>query len=188
MTGMTISGAAVSDLSAARTAHDVETSGHFARLRFPRGFLWGAATSAYQIEGAVHADGRGESIWDRFSHTPGKTLHGDTGDVACDHYHRYQHDLDLMKRLGLRSYRFSIAWPRVLPAGAGRVNQKGLDFYRRLVDGLLQRGIRPMATLYHWDLPQALQDRGGWPNRESSHCGRFSRGESILSRPRRCSA
>jgi beta-glucosidase len=166
MTGMAISGAAVRDVRAACAAHDAEAAGHGALLRFPTGFLWGAATSAYQIEGAVHADGRGESIWDRFSHTPGKTLHGDTGDVACDHYHRYRQDLALMQHLGLRSYRFSIAWPRVQPAGTGRVNQKGLDFYRRLVDGLLQRGIHPMATLYHWDLPQPLQDRGGWPNRE----------------------
>src|SRR5256714_4049813 len=166
MTGMTISAAAASDVRAARAAHDAEGAGPGALLRFPTGFLWGAATSAYQIEGAVHADGRGESIWDRFSHTPGKILHGNTGDVACDHYHRYRHDLDLMQRLGLRSYRFSIAWPRVQPAGTGRVNQKGLDFYRRLVDGLLQRGIHPMATFYPWDLPQALQDRGGWPNRE----------------------
>jgi beta-glucosidase len=134
--------------------------------RFPTGFLWGAATSAYQIEGAAKADGRGESVWDRFSHTAGKTRNGDTGDVACDHYHRYEQDLDLLRELGIQSYRFSIAWPRVLPSGAGAVNQKGLDFYKRLADGLNKRGIRAMATLFHWDLPQALQDQGGWENRD----------------------
>jgi beta-glucosidase len=135
---------------------------------FPQSFLWGVATSAYQIEGAVHEDGRGESIWDRFSHTPGKTKNGATGDVADDHYHRYNDDLDLMHSLGIQSYRFSVAWPHILPDGAGPVNQKGLDFYRRLVDGLLQRAIRPMATLFHWDLPQALQDQGGWENRDTA--------------------
>ena len=140
--------------------------------RFPDGFLWGAATAAYQVEGAAREDGRGPSIWDTFSHTPGRTFHGDTGDVACDHYHRLDEDLDLMAWLGLGAYRFSIAWPRVMPAGAGQVNQAGLDFYRRLVDGLLARGIRPVATLYHWDLPQALQDRGGWASRDTA--GRFA--------------
>jgi beta-glucosidase len=136
------------------------------RIQFPDGFVWGAATAAYQIEGAVHADGRGASIWDTFSHMPGNIVHGDTGDVACDHYHRLEDDLDLMHDLGLRAYRFSIAWPRVLPDGTGQVNEKGLDFYDRLVDGLLDRGITPFATLYHWDLPQALQDRGGWEHRD----------------------
>src|SRR5437588_9344123 len=131
---------------------------------FPVGFFWGAATAAYQIEGAAGEDGRGESIWDRFSHTPGKTLNGDTGDVACDHYHRYQEDAALMERLGLKTYRFSIAWPRLFPAGSGPLNQKGLDFYSRLTDALLAAGIVPVPTLYHWDLPQALQDAGGWPN------------------------
>jgi len=138
-------------------------------LRFPDGFGWGAATSAYQIEGATKEDGRGASVWDTFSHTPGNTLGGDTGDVAADHYHRYPEDLDLMRGLGLRSYRFSIAWPRVQPDGSGRVNQRGLDFYRRLVDGLHERGIAPMATLFHWDLPQVLQDEGGWESRQVAY-------------------
>jgi beta-glucosidase len=135
-------------------------------LAFPDGFAWGAATSAYQIEGAVHDDGRGASIWDTFSHTSGKIVDGSTGDVACDHYHRWAADLDLLKSLNVRSYRFSIAWPRILPDGTGTVNQRGLDFYKRLVDGLHQRGIAPLATLFHWDLPQALQDKGGWENRD----------------------
>ncbi|MCM0677910.1 GH1 family beta-glucosidase [Micromonospora phytophila] len=138
-------------------------------LRFPLGFGWGAATSAYQIEGAAKEDGRGESVWDTFSRTPGRTRNGDTGDVAADHYHRYAEDLDLMRDLGLRSYRFSISWPRILPDGAGAPNQRGLDFYRRLVDGLHERGIAPMATLFHWDLPQALQDAGGWESRDVAH-------------------
>jgi beta-glucosidase len=135
-------------------------------FRFPDSFLWGAATAAYQVEGAPLADGAGPSIWHRFSHTPGRTLNGDTGDVACDHYHRYQEDVALMKDLGLGAYRFSISWSRILPEGTGRVNQAGLDFYRRLVDALREAGIRPMATLYHWDLPAALDDRGGWLNRD----------------------
>jgi beta-glucosidase len=135
-------------------------------LRFPGGFGWGASTSAYQIEGAAAEDGRAPSIWDTFSHTPGKVAGGDTGDVAADHYHRYPEDLDLMKRLGLTSYRFSVSWPRVVPAGTGPVNQRGLDFYKRLVDGLRERAIAPVVTLFHWDLPQALQDRGGWVNRD----------------------
>ncbi|WBB80261.1 GH1 family beta-glucosidase [Micromonospora sp. WMMD882] len=138
-------------------------------LRFPPDFGWGAATSAYQVEGATKDDGRGESVWDTFSRTPGRTHGGDTGDVAADHYHRYPTDLDLMRDIGLRSYRFSIAWPRVQPDGAGTPNQRGLDFYRRLVDGLHERGIAPMATLFHWDLPQALQDLGGWENRDTAH-------------------
>jgi beta-glucosidase len=138
-------------------------------IRFPEGFLWGAATAAYQIEGAVDEDGRGPSIWDTFSHTPGRVLRGDTGDVACDHYHRWEDDLDLLVDLGVTSYRFSVAWPRVIPAGDGIVNAAGLDFYDRLVDGLVARGIAPMTTLYHWDLPQALQDaRGGWANRDTA--------------------
>ena len=136
--------------------------------RFPADFVWGAATSAYQIEGSPLADGAGPSIWQRFSHTPGKMTNGDTGDVACDHYHRYREDVGLMREIGLNAYRFSISWSRVLPSGTGQVNEKGLDFYRRLVDALLEAKIRPMATLYHWDLPAALDDRGGWLNRDSA--------------------
>jgi beta-glucosidase len=135
-------------------------------LTFPDGFVWGASTSAYQIEGAAAEDGRGPSVWDTFSHTLGKVRGGDTGDVAADHYHRMPDDLDLMKGLGLQSYRFSISWSRVLPTGRGAVNAKGLDFYKRLVDGLGERGIAAVATLFHWDLPQALQDLGGWENRD----------------------
>jgi beta-glucosidase len=131
----------------------------------PAGFVWGAATAAYQIEGAARADGRGESIWDRFSHTPGKTTNGDTGDIACDHYHRWSQDVQLMSDLGLRAYRFSVAWSRVLPDGTGAINDAGLAFYERLVDALLAAGITPWITLYHWDLPQPLEDAGGWPNR-----------------------
>jgi len=137
-------------------------------LRFPEGFLWGAATAAYQVEGAVQEDGRRPSIWDIFSHTPGKTFHGDTGDIACDQYHRLEADLDLLVELGIPAYRFSVAWPRVIPSGRGAINQAGLDYYRRLVDGLLQRGITPVLTLYHWDLPQALQDEGGWTRRDTA--------------------
>ena len=135
---------------------------------FPRDFVWGAATAAYQIEGAWNEDGKGESIWDRFSHTPGTILNGDTGDVACDHYHLWAEDIELMKELGLKAYRFSVSWPRVLPNGSGEINQAGIDFYKRLVDALLEAEITPYATLYHWDLPQAIQDRGGWPDRSSS--------------------
>lgn len=137
--------------------------------RFPAGFVWGAATSAYQIEGSPLADGAGPSIWQRFAHTPGMMANGDHGDVACDHYRRYKDDVQLMRALGLHSYRFSIAWSRVLPEGTGRVNQKGLDFYARLVDELLANGIEPNATLFHWDLPAALDDRGGWLNRDIAH-------------------
>jgi beta-glucosidase len=131
---------------------------------FPDSFLWGCATAAYQIEGSPLADGAGPSIWQRFAHTPGMTRDGDTGDVACDHYRRWREDIGLMRELGLNAYRFSVSWSRVLPEGRGRVNQAGLDFYSRLVDGLLEAGITPMATLYHWDLPAALDDRGGWLN------------------------
>jgi beta-glucosidase len=134
---------------------------------FPERFVWGAATAAYQIEGAAQEDGRGESIWDRFSHTPGNTLNGETGDVAIDHYHRWRSDIKIMSELGLGAYRLSTAWPRILPEGRGQVNQKGLDFYDRLVDGLLERDIAPWITLYHWDLPQVLEDEGGWRNRST---------------------
>ena len=149
-------------------------------VKFPVDFLWGAATAAYQIEGAWNEDGKGESIWDRFSHTPGKIRDGDTGDVACDHYHRYRDDIALMRQLGLKAYRFSISWPRVIPNGWGAVNPAGLDFYDRLVDELLAANIQPFVTLYHWDLPQALQDRGGWPRRDL--CGWFADYAALMAR------
>jgi beta-glucosidase len=137
-------------------------------LAFPRDFLWGVATAAYQIEGAHAEDGRGESIWDRFAATPGRIEDGSDGRVACDHYHRWRDDVALMRSLGVMAYRFSVAWPRVLPNGQGAVNARGLDFYDRLVDGLLEAGLQPFVTLNHWDLPQALQDRGGWAARDTS--------------------
>jgi len=143
-----------------------------AEMRFPDNFLWGAATASYQIEGAVGEDGKGESIWDRFCRDPGKVHGGDTGDVACDHYHRYLDDVAMMQEIGLKTYRFSTAWPRIFPSGKGKVNKNGLDFYERLIDALLGDGIEPALTLYHWDLPQALQDRGGWENRDTA--GYFS--------------
>jgi len=135
---------------------------------FPSNFLWGAATAAYQVEGSPLADGAGASIWHRFSHTPGRVRDGDTGDVACDHYRRFREDVALMRELGLGAYRFSIAWGRVLPEGTGRINERGLDFYRRLVDALREAGIAPVVTLYHWDLPAALDDRGGWLNPDAA--------------------
>ena len=135
---------------------------------FPQGFLWGAATAAYQVEGAVHEDGRGETIWDRFCRVPGAISDGGTGDVACDHYHRWRDDVENMRDLRLSAYRFSTAWSRVFPQGRGKLNRKGLDFYEALVDGLLAAGIQPALTLYHWDLPQALQDAGGWTNRDTA--------------------
>ncbi|AXI77115.1 GH1 family beta-glucosidase [Peterkaempfera bronchialis] len=144
----------------------------------PDDFVWAAATAAYQIEGAVEEDGRSPSIWDTFSHTPGKVDNGDTGDIACDHYHRWPEDLGLMDRLGLGAYRFSIAWPRVMPEGGGAVNPAGLAFYDRLTDALLEAGITPYPTLYHWDLPQAQQDRGGWPERETAE--RFAEYASVV--------
>ena len=149
-------------------------------LSFPDGFIWGAATSAYQIEGAWNEDGKGESIWDRFSHTPGTIEDGSTGDVSCDHYHRWREDIALMKELGLEAYRFSVSWPRILPAGRGKVNQAGIDFYSRLVDGLLEAGIQPFPTLYHWDLPQGLQDEGGWEARSTAEA--FVEYADVLSR------
>ena len=135
---------------------------------FPEGFVWGAATAAYQIEGAVTEDGRGPSIWDTFSHTPGRTRNGDTGDVAADHYHRWEEDMQHLSDLGVGAYRFSIAWSRIQPTGSGPALQAGLDFYSRLVDELIARGIAPVATLYHWDLPQTLEDAGGWPARDTA--------------------
>ncbi len=136
--------------------------------KFPDGFLWGVSTAAYQIEGAVREDGRGPSIWDTFSHHPGKILGGDNGDVACDHYHRWPEDVALMRELGIGAYRLSTAWSRILPEGRGRVNDKGLEFYDRLIDGILEAGIEPWICLYHWDLPQSLEDRGGWQNRDTA--------------------
>jgi beta-glucosidase len=137
-------------------------------VKFPERFIWGAATSAYQIEGAWNEDGRGLSIWDTFSHKPGKTHNGESGDVATDHYHRSREDVNLMSEIGLKAYRFSISWTRILPEGKGQVNPRGLDFYSRLVDALLEKGITPYPTLFHYDLPQALQDQGGWANRDTA--------------------
>ncbi|NJQ07926.1 GH1 family beta-glucosidase [Streptomyces lonarensis] len=147
-------------------------------LEFPSDFLWGTATASYQIEGAAREGGRTPSIWDTFSHTPGKVQAGDTGDVACDHYHRWAEDLDLVKELGIGAYRFSTSWSRVQPTGRGPALQSGLDFYRRLTDGLLERGITPVVTLYHWDLPQELEDAGGWPERETAE--RFAEYATIM--------
>lgn len=136
-------------------------------VQFPKDMKWGVATASYQIEGAVKEGGRGPSIWDTFSKTPGKVVNGDNGDVACDSYHRYEEDIEILDELGVQFYRFSVAWPRIFPDGSGEVNQEGLDYYHRLVDGLLEKGIEPMCTLYHWDLPQTLQDNGGWASRET---------------------
>ncbi len=135
-------------------------------IQFPEDFVWGAATAAYQVEGAAFEDGKGESIWDRFSHVPGNVERNETGDVACDQYHRYPEDIKLMQEMDLQAYRFSISWPRIYPQGTGAINEKGLDHYDRMVDALLEAGIDPWITLYHWDLPQALHERGGWPNRD----------------------
>ena len=134
---------------------------------FPEDFVWGAATASYQIEGAYDQDNKGESIWDRFTHQKGNILNNNTGDIACDHYNRYKQDVKLMKEIGLDSYRFSVSWPRIFPNGKGKINQKGIDFYKRLTDELLKNNIKPVATLYHWDLPQALQENGGWANRDT---------------------
>jgi beta-glucosidase len=150
------------------SATDPSDAGAAETLTFPPGFVWGAATAAYQIEGAARDDGRGPSIWDTFAHTPGKVRAGHTGDVACDHYRRYPDDVRLMAELGLAAYRFSVSWPRIQPDGSGPVNPRGLDFYDRLVDELLGAGITPYVTLYHWDLPQALEDRGGWTRRQTA--------------------
>ena len=139
-----------------------------AKLIFPEGFMWGASASSFQIEGAWNEDGKGESVWDRFCHVPGNILNGDTGDVACDYYHRYADDAKLMRELGLHTQRISISWPRIYPEGTGEINQKGLDFYRRAVDAMLANGVRPFIMLYHWDLPQKLQNKGGWLNRDTA--------------------
>ncbi len=146
----------------------ITSAEHSATHAFPSGFLWGTATASYQIEGGVDEGGRGESIWDRFAHTPGRILNGDTGDVATDHYHRYREDVALMSELNLNAYRFSLAWPRLQPDGSGPLSADGVGFYERLVDELLGAGIRPWVTLYHWDLPQALEDAGGWPARDTA--------------------
>src|SRR5215469_16600299 len=148
-----------------------QTANAFVPYQFPKDFVWGVATASYQIEGGWNVDGKGESIWDRFSHTVGKVKGADTGDVACDSYHRYSEDIELARRLNLKSYRFSVSWPRIQADGRGKPNQKGLDYYKRLADTLVEAKIRPLATLYHWDLPQPLQDKGGWPNRDI--VGRF---------------
>ena len=164
-----LAGAAALVPNTVSAAEPQSASGARAARELPSDFLWGTATASYQIEGAVKEDGRGPSIWDAFSHTPGKVKNDATGDVADDHYHRYKEDVQLMKALGVKTYRFSIAWPRVFPEGSGAPNPKGLDFYNRLVDELLANGIQPFATLYHWDLPQSLQERvGGWESRETS--------------------
>ncbi len=161
--------AAVASLpAAAAPAAQAQQAAPAAGGKFPEGFLWGSATASYQVEGAVHEDGRGPSIWDTFSHTPGKTHNGDTGDVADDDYHLYKEDIALMKDLGLKTCRFSIAWPRIFPQGTGTPNPKGLDHYERFVDALREAGVEPYCTLYHWDLPQALEDKGGWQNRATS--------------------
>jgi beta-glucosidase len=158
-------GAANSASLAVSHARQFETS---SEISFPRNFFWGAATAAYQIEGAWQEDGKSESIWDRFSHTPGKIKNGDTADVACDSYHRWREDIALLRAMNLNSYRFSISWPRLQPAGSGAARSKGVDYYSRLVDALLEARIRPFVTLYHWDLPQSLEDAGGWPNRDTA--------------------
>jgi len=163
--GCSVSSKAGTGAAAAAAQFDAFSS---SEITFPKGFFWGTATAAYQIEGAWNEDGKGESVWDRFAHTAGKIKNGDTGDTTCDSYHRWRQDLALMRAMNLNSYRFSISWPRVQPSGSGAVNPKGLDYYSRLVDALLEARIRPFVTLYHWDLPQALDDAGGWPNRDTA--------------------
>ena len=149
---------------------------------FPRGFVWGAATAAYQIEGAWNLDGKGQSIWDTFTHTPGKIENNETGDVAVNHYHHFAQDFSLLKKIDIKAYRLSLSWPRILPKGKGEVNWSGLDFYDRLVDTLLALGVEPYVT-YHWDLPQALQDVGGWANRDTA--GYFADFAAVAVRPTR---
>ncbi len=154
--------------SSASSPGQAATVGTPPRSGFPAGFLWGSATASYQVEGGVHEAGRGASVWDTFSHTPGKVHLGDTGDIADDFFHRYRDDIAMMRDLGLKSFRFSVAWSRVFPTGTGKPNPQGLVFYQRMVDALLEAGIQPFCTLYHWDLPQALQDKGGWENRDTA--------------------
>ncbi len=156
----------LSGLATAKSSSTPAAQGDAAAARFPKDFLWGTATSAFQVEGAWNEDGKGESTWDRFAHTPGKIRGAANADVACDHYHRYREDIAIVKAMNLKSYRFSIAWPRIQPTGVGAPNPKGLDFYSRMVDTVLEAGLRPFCTMYHWDLPQALEDKGGWPNRD----------------------
>ena len=172
--GGLLGAAAVSSLPASTRSFGTfpQANNVFVPYQFPKDFLWGVATASYQIEGAWNMDGKGESIWDRFAHTVGKVKGGDTGDVACDSYHRYKEDVGLAKKLNVKSYRFSISWPRIQADGTGAPNPKGLDYYKRLADALQEAKIRPLATLYHWDLPQKLQDAGGWPNRDT--IGRFT--------------
>src|ERR1700739_4293852 len=172
--GGLIGAAAVSSLHASSSAFGVFPEPHnvFVPYQFPKDFVWGVATASYQIEGAWDLDEKGESIWDRFAHTVGKGKGADTGDVACDSYHRYKEDIEVAKKLNVKSYRFSVSWPRIQANGAGKPNPKGLDYYKRVTDSLHEANIRPLATLYHWDLPQALEDVGGWPNRDL--VGRFS--------------
>ena len=160
--------------------HGALAGDEIAAARFPEGFLWGMATASYQVEGAWNTDGKGESIWDRWAHGVGRVKGGDTGDVACDHYHLYQQDIALLKRLNQKSYRFSIAWSRIQPNGTGAPNQKGIDHYKRVMDAVLEGGIRPFCTLYHWDLPQWAEDKGGWPNRDLA--GYFADYAGILAR------
>ena len=181
-----LSGCSVSSNAARTAGSPAPVSSHAGQfdtsseIAFPRNFIWGTATAAYQIEGAWKEDGKGESIWDRFAHTPGKIKNGDTGDAACDSYHRWREDIALMQAMNLNSYRFSISWPRIQPAGSGPANSKGVDYYSRLVDALLDARIRPFVTLYHWDLPQALEDAGGWPNRDTA--SRFADYVDLLAR------
>ena len=167
-TGLTLGAGSLSNLAPSLLRAQPAMPAHTG-AKFPLGFLWGSATASYQVEGAVHEGGRGVSIWDTFSHTPGKTANGDTGDVADDFYHRYPEDIAMMKRMGLKTFRFSVAWPRIFPNGTGAPNQQGVDFYNKLVDTLLAAGIEPYCTLFHWDLPQVLQDQGGWESRDVAH-------------------
>ncbi|MGA8764640.1 MAG: GH1 family beta-glucosidase [Candidatus Sulfotelmatobacter sp.] len=180
---VSFSGCSESSRSSGNWASAADTAKQFSGSSgsaFPRNFLWGAATSAYQIEGAWKEDGKGESIWDRFAHTPGRIKRPNNGDVACDSYHRWHEDIALIQAMNLNSYRFSISWPRIQPSGSGSANAKGVDYYSRLIDALLEARIRPLVTLYHWDLPQALEDAGGWPNRDTA--ARFAEYVDLVSR------